>query len=137
VSAIVVDASIAVSWCFDDEASPATEAVLDRVRREGGTVPGLWPLELANVLLGAERRGRTIVGGTAARLEYVARLPIEIDGQTAGRAWREILAIARAEGLTIYDASYLELAVRRGLPLASKDQALCKAARRLGVGVLP
>jgi predicted nucleic acid-binding protein len=136
MSAIVVDSSVALSWCFDDEASPATEAVLDRVRQDGGMVPGLWHLELANVLLWAERRGRTILGGISARLEYLARLPITTDGETSGRAWRETLALARAEGLTTYDASYLELAVRRGLPLASKDAALLGAAKRIGVTVV-
>jgi predicted nucleic acid-binding protein len=137
VSAVVVDSSVALSWCFDDEASPATEAVLDQIRREGGVVPSLWHLELANVLLRAERRGRNIPGGITARLEYVGRLRIETDGETVGRAWREILALARAEGLTTYDAAYLELAARRGLPLATKDQALAEAARRVGVAVLP
>jgi predicted nucleic acid-binding protein len=137
VSAVVVDSSVALSWCFDDEASPATEAVLDQVRREGGVVPSLWHLELANVLLRAERRGRNIPEGITARLEYVSRLRIETDGETAGRAWREILALARAEGLTTYDAAYLELAVRRGLPLATRDAALLAAAKRVGVAVLP
>jgi predicted nucleic acid-binding protein len=137
VSAVVIDSSVALSWCFDDEASPATEAVLDQIRREGGVVPSLWHLELANVLLRAERRGRNIPGGVTARLEYVGRLRIETDGETVGRAWREILALARAEGLTTYDAAYLELAARRGLPLATKDQALAEAARRVGVAVLP
>jgi predicted nucleic acid-binding protein len=137
VSAVVVDASVALSWCFDDEASPATEAVLDRVRQEGGVVPCLWHLELANVLLRAERGGRDIPEGITARLEYVGRLPITTDGETAGRAWRESLALARAEGLTSYDAAYLELALRRGLPLATKDEALVAAAKRVGVAVFP
>jgi predicted nucleic acid-binding protein len=137
VTAIVVDASVALSWCFDDEASPATEAVLDQVRQEGGVVPNLWHLELANVLLRAERRGRNIPEGITARLEYVGRLPITTDTETAGRAWREVLALARAEGLTTYDAAYLELAVRRGLPLATKDEALLGAAKKVGVAILP
>jgi len=136
MSALVVDASVALAWCFEDEASPATDAVLDQVKDEGAIVPSLWHLELGNVLLSAERRGRTIQGGVVARLALMAQLPITIDAETAGRAWREILALARAERLTAYDATYLELAVRRGLPLATKDEALLGAARRVGVPVL-
>ena len=136
MSALVVDASVALTWCFEDEASPATDAVLDQVKGEGAIVPSLWHLELGNVLLSAERRGRTIQGGVVARLALMAQLPITIDAETAGRAWREILALARAERLTAYDAAYLELAVRRGLPLATKDEALRGAAKRVGVPVL-
>jgi predicted nucleic acid-binding protein len=136
MSALVVDASVALAWCFEDEASPATDAVLDQVKDEGAIVPSLWHLELGNVLRSAERRGRTIQGGVVARLALMAQLPITIDAETAGRAWREILALARAERLTAYDAAYLELAVRRGLPLATKDEALLGAARRVGVPVL-
>jgi len=137
VSALVVDSSVALSWCFDDEASSATEALLDEVSTKGAVVPGLWHLELANVLLRAEQRGRRIPEGIAARLDYFGRLPITTDDETVGRAWRETLTLARAERLTMYDASYLELALRRGLPLATKDGALAAAAKRVGVTVLP
>ena len=136
MSGLVVDASVALAWCFEDEASPATDAVLDQVKGEGAIVPSLWHLELGNVLLLAERRGRTIQGGIVARLALMAQLPITIDAETAGRAWREVLALARAERLTTYDAAYLELAVRCGVPLATKDEALLGAAKRVGVPVL-
>jgi predicted nucleic acid-binding protein len=134
---LVLDASIALAWCFDDEASPATEALLDQVRTHGAVVPTLWHLELGNVLLAAERRGRTIEGGIVVRLSLFARLPIEIDVETSGRAWRETLVLARAERLTLYDSAYLELAVRRGLPLATRDQDLAAAAKRVAVAILP
>ncbi len=136
MSAVVVDASVALAWCFEDEASPATDAVLDQVKDEGAIVPSLWHLELGNILLLAERRGRTIQGGIVTRLELMGQLPIAIDAETTGRAWREILTLARAERLTTYDAAYLELAVRRSLPLATKDEALLGAARRIGVAVV-
>jgi predicted nucleic acid-binding protein len=100
-------------------------------------VPALWHLELANVLLQAERRGRIEPGETAARLALIGELPIETDHETVGRAWREILSLARQEKLTTYDATYLELAVRRGLPLSTRDAALRGAADRLGLSVLP
>ena len=134
---LVLDASIALAWCFDDEASAATEALLDQVRTHHAVVPTLWHLELGNVLLAAERRGRTIKGGIVVRLSLFARLPIEIDVETSGRAWRETLVLARAERLTLYDGAYLELAMRRGLPLATMDQDLAVAAKRVAVAVLP
>ena len=82
MSALVVDASVALAWCFEDEASPATDAVLDQVKDEGAVVPSLWHLELGNILLLAERRGRTIQGGIVARLALMGQLPITIDAET-------------------------------------------------------
>jgi len=135
VSALVIDSSAALSWCFEDEASPEWDVLFERVRDRGAVVPGLWHLEVANVLLLAERRGRIATGGVAMRLELIAQLPITTDNETTVRAWREILALARAEALTTHDATYLELAIRRGLPLLTKDEALIGAAKRCGVGV--
>jgi predicted nucleic acid-binding protein len=137
VTGPVVDSSIALSWCFEDEATPQTEAVFELVRREGAIVPGLWHLELGNVLLQAERRGRIVIGMVMTRFDRIGELPIETDTETVTRAWREILALARAENLTTYDATYLELAARRNASLASKDNALRAAARRLKIRVLP
>jgi predicted nucleic acid-binding protein len=133
---VVIDSSVALTWCFDDEASPQTDAFFERVRDEGAVVPALWHLELANVLLQAEKRGRIATGDVATRLELIAQLPIVTDHETSARAWREVIALARAQGLTAYDAAYLELAVRRGLPLSSRDAALKGAARRMGVAIL-
>ena len=134
---LVIDCSVAVAWCIDDEASPETDTLLERVRDEGGLVPGLWHLELGNVLLQAERRGRLSTRDVAARLELLRTLPIATDDETSARAWREVLALARAERLTTYDAAYLELALRKGAALATKDSALGDAARRAGLVVLP
>ena len=133
----VVDASIAVAWCFEDQSSPAVDALLDRVRDAGAIVPSLWHLELANVLLMAERRGKITGADAAMRLELVSALPVTVDHATAARAWREILTLARAQELTAYDAAYLELAVRRNCPLATRDKTLKDAALRVGVHVLP
>ena len=133
----VIDSSIALTWCFEDEASAETDALFERVRDEGAVVPGLWRLELGNVLLQAERRGRISAGDVAARLDLIAELPISVDPETADRAWRDILTLARAERLTVYDAAYLELAARRGFPLLTLDDDLAQAALRLGVVVLP
>jgi predicted nucleic acid-binding protein len=137
VSGFVLDCSVAVAWCIEDEATPATDALLQRVRDQGASVPGLWPLELANVLLQAIRRGRLKVAEATSRLEILRELPIRVDDETASRAWRETLSLARTEGLTIHDAAYLELALRRGRPLATLDKDLRQAAARNGVGLLP
>ncbi|KQY15288.1 type II toxin-antitoxin system VapC family toxin [Rhizobium sp. Root482] len=130
---VVIDASIALAWCFDDEASDETDAVAQDVIAHGGLVPSLFHLELANVLLYAERRGRISASEIAQKLDLIAQMPIETDPQTAARAWGETLSLARAHKLTSYDAAYLELASRRGAMLATKDKALAAAAHQLGV----
>lgn len=137
MSLAVLDASVALSWCFADEASAETDQLLDRVRDDGALVPGLWFLELGNVLLQAERRGRITATDVAVRLELISALPILVDQNTVGRAWTEVLNIARADRLSLYDATYLELAQRRALRLFTRDKPLAHAARNRGVAVAP
>jgi predicted nucleic acid-binding protein len=137
VSTCVLDSSVALTWCFDDEASSATDLLLDRVRDEGATVPLLFHIELGNVLLQAEKRGRIEASDVASRMNLFNRLPITIDQEMTARAWRETVMLARAERLTLYDATYLELAVRLRLDLLTKDVALAEAGRRLGVDIYP
>ena len=132
-----LNSSIALTWCFEDEASPETDRLFERVRDDGAVVPGLWYLEVANVLLQAERRGRIGRADVARRLMLISDLPIATDQETTRRAWHETLSLARAENLTAYDAAYLELAERRGLPLMTRDNDLGAAAKRLGVTVFP
>ncbi|MDR3520033.1 MAG: type II toxin-antitoxin system VapC family toxin [Acidocella sp.] len=131
----VVDSSVALSWCFADEASAESDRQLDYVRDHGALVPGLWFLEVANVLLQAEKRGRISGADVLLRLELISSLPIMVDQNGVGLAWGPVLEMARAEGLTVYDAAYLELAARRGLALFSRDRALVAAATRRGVVV--
>ena len=88
MSALVIDSSAALSWCFEDEASPESDLLFGQVRDQGAVVPGLWHLEVANVLLQAERRGRITTGDVATRLELIAELPIATDNETTQRAWR-------------------------------------------------
>jgi predicted nucleic acid-binding protein len=133
VSALVIDFVRGAELVFRRRGLAVSDALFERVRDQGAIVPGLWHLEVANVLLQAERRGRITTGDVAMRLELIAELPITTDNETTARAWREILALARAEGLTTYDTTYLELAIRRGLPLQTKDEALITAAKRTGV----
>lgn len=133
----MIDASIALSWCFEDEATPETDRLFEHVRDEGAVVPGLWHLELGNVLLQAERRKRITAEDVATRLRLISALPIATDRETSARAWQDTLSIARVEGLTMYDASYLELAIRLGASLLTKDAQLAQAARRRGVAIHP
>jgi predicted nucleic acid-binding protein len=137
VSGFVVDASIALAWCFDDEATDATRALLDRFEDEHAEVPSLWHLDLANALAAGERRRRITPARASEFIALIGSLPIVIDEQTANLALGTVLDLARSEGLSTYDASYLELAMRRGVPLATKDDDLAKAASRVGVTLLP
>lgn len=135
MSRFVLDASVALAWCFEDEADPAADALLRTLGPRTALVPGLWALEVTNVLIGAERRGRITPAETARFLRLLDELPIDVDAETPARAGREGLLLARAHGLSSYDAAYLELAVRRGVPLATRDRALAEAARSVGVEV--
>jgi predicted nucleic acid-binding protein len=137
VNAFVLDASIAVAWCFEDEADPELDALLDDLKTRGAVVPALWPFEVANVLLQAERRGRITMAAVDGRLAAVAALPITVDTAAWLRTGTAVLALTRLHGLTTHDAAYLELAMRQRLPLATKDKALRRACNAVGVVVLP
>ena len=133
----VIDNSVALSWCFKDEQTIAIMDLLDRVANTGAMAPQLWPIEAMNGLLTAERRGR-ITGTDRQRLaQFLQQLPITIDDETASRAWGAVAQLAEQHRLTAYDATYLELAMRLGVPLATKDIALVAAAQRSGVPRLP
>jgi predicted nucleic acid-binding protein len=136
VTDIVLDALVALAWCFEDEATPVTRQVLQQLAVEAASVPAIWPIEVANVLALAERRRRISPAESAEFIATVERLAIEVDEATASRAFTRVLDLAREERLTAYDAAYLELAMRLGVPLATKDGALREAARRLGVTVV-
>ena len=137
MSGFVIDASIALAWCFDDEATAATSALLDRFEDEHAEVPSLLHLELANALALSERKGRVTPARASEFIALIGGLPIVTDELTANLALSIVLNLARSERLSAYDASYLELAMRRGVPLATKDDDLAKAARRVGVALLP
>ena len=137
MSGFVLDASAALAWCFDDEATEATRALLDRFEDERAEVPSLWHLEVANALTMAERNGRITPARTSEFTALIGELPIVVDEQTPSLALCTVLDLARSQRLSAYDASYLELAMRRGFPLATKDTDLVKAARRVGVTLLP
>ena len=136
MTSFVLDASVAVAWCFDDESTPAAWTLLDRLGIAPGYVPALWALEIGNILLGAERRRRITQARAAEFLGILGDLDIRVDPDVPGRAFRDVLPLARERRLTTYDASYLELAMRLGLPLATKDAALTRAATALRIKTL-
>lgn len=137
MTSVVLDTSIAITWCFENEATEQTDRLFDDVCDHGAVVPSLFYLELGNFLLIAEKRGRMTREAVATRLSLIADLPISLDPETAARAWRDVLELARNEKLTTYDAAYLELAIRRNIALLTKDKDLAKAAKRRGVFVSP
>lgn len=131
--ALVLDCSVAVAWHFEDETDAYADAVEDSLAMKAAIVPSLWPLEVANALLIGERRKRTTEAKVSQFLVLLQALPITVDEQTILRAWHDTLHLARANNLSVYDASYLELALRRGLPVASLDDRLKIAAAAIGV----
>jgi predicted nucleic acid-binding protein len=133
MSGLVVDNSISLSWCLGDESDVYAAAVLQALGAHTARVPCLWPYEVANGLWMSERRGRITPAEIGRALADLAALPIMVDAVGHSRALVEVLALSRQEGLTAYDAAYLELAMREGLPLATLDQQLREAAARVGV----
>lgn len=130
----VLDCSATVPWVFGDEATAETDRLLDELTSGvPAWIPALWHLELSNVLAGAHRRGRIDQAGIEAFLAQLDHYDIFVDGETVSRAWGKTLDLALQHRLSTYDAAYLELALRRGLSLATLDAALIAAARAAGV----
>jgi predicted nucleic acid-binding protein len=131
----VLDCSVTMSWCFDDEATPYTDAVRDRLADVRAIVPSLWPLEVANVAIVGERRNRLDEARMLRFFGLLQGLPILVDDQTSDKAFTDIIQLARLHHLSAYDAAYLELAIRRNLPLACLDGKLRTAATTAGVAL--
>jgi predicted nucleic acid-binding protein len=125
-----------VSWCFPDERDRASRDVLDTLRDKTAIVPALWFLEVSNALLSGERKGRLTHSETAEALQVLCRLPVQVDDRSGMGYAHDIMAVARQHSLTAYDATYLELAIRLSLPLATFDRHLQSAARKAGVRLL-
>ena len=133
----VLDNSVALAWCFEGEQTPAILAVLDRLTETGAVAPLLWPLEALNGLLVAERRRRLTADQRIHLAGFLRDLPITLDPETATLAWDPTARLAERFALSLYDATYLELAHRRRLPLATLDRPLRAAATTLGLELLP
>lgn len=131
----VLDSSVAIAWQMPDEGSQNLAALFDRFLNQGALVPSLWRLEVANTLLVAQRRGRIDADFRKAAIADFMMMPVTVDQETDIHAWRDTIDLADRFALTVYDATYLELARRRGLPLATLDKALRAAAERAHVAV--
>lgn len=131
----VLDCSVTMSWLFKDEADNYSESILSSLRMHGAIVPAIWPLEVANVLLIGERRQRVTEAQSVQFTELLASLPISVLSRAMDQAFIAILPLAREHKLSSYDAAYLELALREGLPLATRDHKLRLAARHAGVAL--
>lgn len=129
----VVDNSVVMSWCFEDEGNSYAEAVLDSLETGEAFVPAIWPLEVGNVLLVAERKKRLSEASVVRFLALLGGLPITVEQETPERMLKEIVSLARKYGLSTYDASYLDLAMRLGLPISTRDASLIKGAKRCRV----
>lgn len=134
--AFVLDGLMTLAWCFPDERTEFTNAVIRRMSDEAAHVPAIWPLDVANGLLNGERRGRLTEAEIESFLEEIRSFEFVIDDPSQSTAFNSILGIARRNDLTSYDASYLELTMRLGLPLATLDTRLADAATRAGVPLI-
>ncbi len=132
----VVHNSVVMAWCFEDEAGEYADAVLERLTVAEAMVPAIWPLEVGNVLLVAERQRRLGRADSERFIALLRQLPIVVEQEDARRALGDVMALARDVGLSTYDASYLNVALRHGLPIATLDRDLRKAARRCHVAVV-
>lgn len=136
MSRFILDASVTLCWCFENQASDYTEAIFERLAGgDEANVPFIWPLEVANVLVISERRRTLTVAQVTGFLEELAAWPIQVDTLGVDRAFQQILTTARQRNLSTYDAAYVELAIREGLPLATLDDDLRKAAKAVGVKI--
>lgn len=132
---VVIDCSVAAAWAFEDERTSASELLRQRVASQGGFAPAIWPTELANVLRNGEKRGRISAAATNAFLEAMLQSPVTVEPPLDAETGHRALDLARRFKLTVYDAVYLELAMRRSLPLATTDADLLKAAGAVGVAL--
>jgi predicted nucleic acid-binding protein len=136
VADLVLDSSVTLAWFLPDERRADADILLDRVTSAGALAPTLWPIEVGNAFLVAQRHRRVSQAERTQALGLLSSLPIEIDPATGAQAWAASLALAEQHGLTLYDAVYLELAIRQNLPLASLDRQLRRAAVAAGVALL-
>lgn len=133
---LVLDSSATLAWIYSDETTEPIRHVFDLLSQNGAWVPALWRLEVANILQMGVRRGRHDIAFRDTTLADLALLPINLDPETDRQAWTTTVRLAERHRLTVYDAAYLELAQRRGLPLATLDGDLRTAARTENIVLL-
>jgi predicted nucleic acid-binding protein len=135
MTGVVVDASVALAWCFPDEGSNEADRMLASLKGLVIWVPAVWSLEIANAILVGERRKRLKQPDITRFIALLESLPITQDRQTVSENVRNLLPLGRVHGLSAYDAAYLDLAIRHNAPLATLDTDLQKAATRSGIAV--
>jgi predicted nucleic acid-binding protein len=133
---LVLDSSVTLAWIYSEETTESIRHAIDLISQNGAWVPGIWRLEVANVLEMGVRRKRHDAAFRDATLADLAQLPIHVDGETDQQAWQATLRLAKRHQLTLYDAAYLELALRRGLSLATLDEDLRRAAQNEKLSLL-
>lgn len=134
MSVFVIDASVTMAWCFEDEKTPETERIVERLAAGArARVPALWPYEVLNALVVAQRRKRITQAHSSRFWRELQAFTIDVVRDEGRRSYPEVLALSEQYGLTAYDAAYLEMALREGLPLATLDADLKKAAKSVGV----
>ena len=131
----VLDNSVVMAWCFQNGGSRYAEGVLESLEAGEAFVPAIWPLEVGNVLLVAERKKRLSEASAVRFLALLNSLPITVEQETPERMLKEIISLARAHELSTYDASHLDLAMRLGLSIATQDTSLIRAAKKRRVPV--
>ncbi|MBN1292467.1 MAG: type II toxin-antitoxin system VapC family toxin [Candidatus Latescibacteria bacterium] len=132
---VVVDNSIIMSWCFTDETNEYAETVLDKLSEYTALVPSIWPLEVVNVLLVAERRKRIKQTDSIRFINLLAQLPIIAEHDCPDKRMMELLTLGRINNLSSYDASYLDLAIRKNCPIATLDKKMTEAAKKIDVTI--
>jgi predicted nucleic acid-binding protein len=136
LSRFVLDASVAVAWCFEDETNPTADRALASLDSGAAVVPLVWAAEVGNALMSGERRGRITPLQIEQSLEVIAKLDITTDKDNVTGRLLELLDLGRAHRLSLYDSIYLDLAMRERLPLATVDSALARAAQAVGVALV-
>lgn len=131
----MLDASLTLAWALPDEASQYTDDMLGRVTAGKAWVPPLWPYEIGNGLLMAQRRNRLSAAQSSAFVEELLKLPIEIEQRSVRGVLETLITLSVSYALTAYDMAYLDLALRKGLPLMTQDKALREAAAKSGVSI--
>ncbi len=131
--AFVLDASVTVAWAFRETANAYATGVLQALTHGEAAAPSIWPLQVANALLMAQHKGRLTVPECEYFLSLLGQLPIRVEYETPEHVWDQVLSLAQHYNLTVYEAAYLDLAMRLTRPLATQDPSLRQAAEELGL----
>lgn len=134
-ASFVIDCSVTMAWCFEDESNDYADNILEKLKNGKAVVPCIWPLEVANVLLLAKKHKRISEIESSSFIDALSELPITIEQSSAIRAMHSMFVLAGQLDLTVYDAAYLELAIREKIPLLTLDKQLIKAAKKMHISV--